>query len=208
MTILSSSYFGFPLSTTQVIAGGVTGTGLGRSGGIVHWRVVRKMIVAWGLTLPAAGLTGAAAYGGVRACGGGIPGVVVVCRDRDRRPERALPALAPRAGARGGCRRAACPAAGAARRAGPADPGAGRMILATFRDYVDPDALWRILAVTLLASVLVPVAFAAAITGQGRRDAGGCARRQRRPGHGDGRSLGAFVCVAAIVLGIWAMLQK
>ena len=78
VTILSSSYFGFPLSTTQVIAGGVTGTGLGRRGGIVHWDVVRKMVIAWGLTLPAAGLTGAAAYGGVRACGGGIPGVAVV----------------------------------------------------------------------------------------------------------------------------------
>ena len=78
VTILSSSYFGFPLSTTQVIAGGVTGTGLGREGGVVHWRVVRKMVVAWGLTLPAAGLTGAAAYAGVRACGGGIPGVAVV----------------------------------------------------------------------------------------------------------------------------------
>src|SRR5207342_696517 len=78
VTILSSSYFGFPLSTTQVIAGGVTGTGLGRRGGIVHWRVVRRMIVAWGLTLPAAGLTGASAYGGVRACGGGLAGVVVV----------------------------------------------------------------------------------------------------------------------------------
>ena len=81
------------------------------------------------------------------------------------------------------------------------------MILATFRDYVDPDALWRILAVTLLASVLVPVAFAAAITGQGRRD--------EAVARGGSDALGtvmviagAFVCLAAIILGIWAMLQK
>ena len=78
VTILSSSYFGFPLSTTQVIAGGVTGTGLGRVGGIVHWAVVRRMVIAWVLTLPAAGLTGAAAYGGIRAVGGGIAGVAVI----------------------------------------------------------------------------------------------------------------------------------
>jgi hypothetical protein len=81
------------------------------------------------------------------------------------------------------------------------------MILATFRDYVDPSALWRILAVSLLASVLVPTAFAAAITGQGRRE------QAVASGGSDARGtamllLGAFVCVAAIALGIWAMLQK
>src|SRR5262249_49349639 len=46
-TILASSYFGYPLSTTQVIAGGVTGTGLGRQGTEVHWNVIGKMVVAW-----------------------------------------------------------------------------------------------------------------------------------------------------------------
>jgi PiT family inorganic phosphate transporter len=78
VTILSSSYFGYPLSTTQVIAGGITGTGLGRVGGVVHWGVVGRMVVAWGLTLPAAALAGAAAYGGLRAAGGGIGGTLLV----------------------------------------------------------------------------------------------------------------------------------
>jgi hypothetical protein len=81
------------------------------------------------------------------------------------------------------------------------------MILATFRDYVDPSALGKILAVVLLASVLVPVAFASVIAGQGRRE-------QAVADGGSGvlgmtmLLAGAFVCVAAVVLGIWAMLQK
>ena len=45
-TILSSSFFGFSLSTTQVVSGGVVGTGLGRAGGFVHWSVVRRMVFA------------------------------------------------------------------------------------------------------------------------------------------------------------------
>jgi len=62
-TILASSYFGFSLSTTQVVSGGVMGTGLARAGGVVHWSVVRNMVIAWCLTLPCAGLVGAGAYG-------------------------------------------------------------------------------------------------------------------------------------------------
>ena len=57
--ILSSSYFGFSLSTTQVVSGGVMGAGLGRAGGVVHWLVVRNMVVAWLVTMPAAGVMGA-----------------------------------------------------------------------------------------------------------------------------------------------------
>jgi PiT family inorganic phosphate transporter len=60
-TILASSFFGFSLSTTQVVSGGVVGTGLGRAGGVVHWPVVRRMVGAWLLTMPAAGLIGASA---------------------------------------------------------------------------------------------------------------------------------------------------
>jgi inorganic phosphate transporter, PiT family len=57
--ILSSSYFGFSLSTTQVVSGGVMGAGLGRTGGTVHWNVVRNMVTAWIVTMPAAGAMGA-----------------------------------------------------------------------------------------------------------------------------------------------------
>ncbi|MEV1010584.1 inorganic phosphate transporter [Streptomyces sp. NPDC049881] len=58
-TILASSHMGFALSTTQVCSGAVMGCGLGRKGGVVRWSTAARMVVAWGLTLPAAGLIGA-----------------------------------------------------------------------------------------------------------------------------------------------------
>ncbi|MDT0265182.1 anion permease [Streptomyces sp. DSM 44915] len=58
-TILASSHMGFALSTTQVCSGAVTGSGLGRRGGVVRWNTVSRMVVAWLLTLPAAGVIGA-----------------------------------------------------------------------------------------------------------------------------------------------------
>ena len=80
-TILASSYFGFSLSTTQVVSGGIMGAGLGKAGGVVHWRVVRNMVVAWLLTLPAAGAMGALAHEGVQVFPtdtGGVIGVGIV----------------------------------------------------------------------------------------------------------------------------------
>ncbi len=54
------------------------GSGLGKGGGVVHWRVVRKMVVAWLLTLPAAGSMGACALFGVEAFSSDTAGVIVV----------------------------------------------------------------------------------------------------------------------------------
>jgi PiT family inorganic phosphate transporter len=76
--ILSSSYFGFSLSTTQVVSGGVMGAGLGRAGGVVHWLVVRNMVVAWIVTMPAAALMGALAHEGVAIFSNETVGVAVV----------------------------------------------------------------------------------------------------------------------------------
>ncbi|GHD54376.1 MULTISPECIES: inorganic phosphate transporter [Streptomyces] len=59
--ILASSHIGFSLSTTQVCSGAVMGSGIGRKGGVVRWSTATRMFVAWGLTLPAAGLAGASA---------------------------------------------------------------------------------------------------------------------------------------------------
>jgi PiT family inorganic phosphate transporter len=61
-TILASSYYGYPLSTTQVVSGGVMGAGLGKRGGVVHLPVVGQMVLAWVITIPSAGLIGAAAW--------------------------------------------------------------------------------------------------------------------------------------------------
>jgi inorganic phosphate transporter, PiT family len=77
-TILASSYFGFSLSTTQVVSGGIMGSGLGRAGGVVHWKVVRNMVVAWVLTLPAAGLMGALGHEGVQLFPSDTTGVIAV----------------------------------------------------------------------------------------------------------------------------------
>ena len=58
--ILASSHIGFALSTTQVCSGAVMGAGVGRKGGVVRWSTAGRMVVAWALTLPAAGLVAAA----------------------------------------------------------------------------------------------------------------------------------------------------
>ena len=61
-TILASTQLGFALSTTQVASGSVIGSGLGRRGASVRWRMVGRITVGWLLTLPAA-----AAVGGLAA---------------------------------------------------------------------------------------------------------------------------------------------
>jgi PiT family inorganic phosphate transporter len=60
--ILASSYYGYPLSTTQIVSGGVMGAGLGKRMASVHWEVVGQMVAAWLFTIPAAALLGAGAW--------------------------------------------------------------------------------------------------------------------------------------------------
>jgi PiT family inorganic phosphate transporter len=60
--ILASSYYGYPLSTTQVVSGGVTGAGLGKRLASVHWEVIGQMVTAWVFTIPAAALLGGVAW--------------------------------------------------------------------------------------------------------------------------------------------------
>jgi PiT family inorganic phosphate transporter len=57
-TILASSHLGFGLSTTHVSTGAILGSGVGRKGAQVRWSLARKMLYAWLLTLPGAGLVG------------------------------------------------------------------------------------------------------------------------------------------------------
>jgi inorganic phosphate transporter, PiT family len=77
-TILASSHFGFPLSTTQVIAGGVMGAGAGKRVSAVRWGVAGNLVIAWLLTLPAAAAIGAAAYGFTSIFGDGAAGPLLV----------------------------------------------------------------------------------------------------------------------------------
>jgi len=60
-TILASSHLGFALSTTQVAAGSVIGTGLGRKGASVRWSTAGRIGLGWLVTIPSAGLVGAGA---------------------------------------------------------------------------------------------------------------------------------------------------
>jgi inorganic phosphate transporter, PiT family len=76
--ILSSTHFGFPLSTTHVINGGVMGAGAGKRLSAVRWGVAGNIVVAWLLTLPAAATIGGAAYGLTRIFGTGALGPVLV----------------------------------------------------------------------------------------------------------------------------------
>ncbi|MDK1279431.1 inorganic phosphate transporter [Arthrobacter sp. zg-Y820] len=59
--ILTSTHLGMALSTTQVASGSVIGSGLGRKGAEVRWSTARRIAGGWFLTLPAAGIMGAAA---------------------------------------------------------------------------------------------------------------------------------------------------
>jgi PiT family inorganic phosphate transporter len=75
--ILASSHLGFALSTTHVATGSVLGSGVGRPGAEVRWRVAGRMVSAWLITLPAAGLVGALLwYAGDTI--GGLAGAIVV----------------------------------------------------------------------------------------------------------------------------------
>jgi inorganic phosphate transporter, PiT family len=76
--ILAASHFGYPLSTTHVISGGVMGAGAAKRLSAVRWGVAGNIVLAWLLTVPAAGSIGAAIYGLTRIFGTGALGPAVV----------------------------------------------------------------------------------------------------------------------------------
>jgi len=74
--LLTATQGGLPLSTTHITSGAVLGTGLGRRGSDVRWRVAGSMVIAWVLTLPAAALVAAGI--GLIVDGGGTGQIIVV----------------------------------------------------------------------------------------------------------------------------------
>jgi PiT family inorganic phosphate transporter len=60
--IFISTRYGYPLSTTHVVSGGVMGAGATRRLSAVRWGVAGNMVVAWVLTIPAAAIVAAACY--------------------------------------------------------------------------------------------------------------------------------------------------
>ncbi len=78
IVILLSSHFGYPLSSTHVISGGIMGAGAAKRLSAVRWGVAGSIVAAWLVTLPAAGLFGAAAYAVVSVFGHGATGPLIV----------------------------------------------------------------------------------------------------------------------------------
>lgn len=62
IVILSASFMGMPVSSTQMIAGSITGVGTAKSLKAVKWKVPQKFVYTWILTLPGAALVGSLAY--------------------------------------------------------------------------------------------------------------------------------------------------
>ena len=76
-TILVSSHLGFALSTTQVCSGSIIGSGLGKAGQKVNWGVAGRMLIAWLITFPCAGMLAAAACAVAKIGMGGTIAVAI-----------------------------------------------------------------------------------------------------------------------------------
>lgn len=76
--LLASSHLGFALSTTQVVSGGILGSGLGRRLAEVRWSVAGRMALAWLFTLPVAAVIGGLAASVADRGNGGTAVVAVV----------------------------------------------------------------------------------------------------------------------------------
>ncbi len=62
IALFAFTNLGVPVSTTHTITGAIVGVGAARRTSAVRWGVARSIVVAWVVTMPAAGLIGALAY--------------------------------------------------------------------------------------------------------------------------------------------------
>ena len=191
--ILGSSYFGYPLSTTQVVSGAVVGSGIGRGESEVNWAIAGRMGIAWVLTIPGAATVAAIAYGIVDVLGD-TAGPIVVGALRDRR-----------ARSRCSSRRAARTRHDGAQRAQGRDPGAGMISPSS-----SPGA-------TSARSCSSGWSAASASSSPGASCCWDSSARKRsapEPRQGTVASYGALALaggactVALLVLGLWAITQK
>jgi PiT family inorganic phosphate transporter len=60
--ILTAAHFGMPVSTTHVISAAIMGVGSSRGVRGVRWGVARRILLAWIITIPAAGFVAAATW--------------------------------------------------------------------------------------------------------------------------------------------------
>jgi inorganic phosphate transporter, PiT family len=62
LTLFGATWLGIPVSTTHTITGAIVGVGAARRVSAVRWNVAKDIVVAWIVTMPAAGLIGAMFY--------------------------------------------------------------------------------------------------------------------------------------------------
>jgi inorganic phosphate transporter, PiT family len=67
--LFTTAHLGMPVSTTQVISGAIMGVGASQGARAVRWGVARRILVAWILTIPAAGILGALSWVVLNALG-------------------------------------------------------------------------------------------------------------------------------------------
>jgi PiT family inorganic phosphate transporter len=63
ITLFTATYFGIPVSTTHTITGSIVGVGSAKRFSAVKWGVAGRIVWAWILTIPAAGVIAAIWYG-------------------------------------------------------------------------------------------------------------------------------------------------
>jgi PiT family inorganic phosphate transporter len=56
ITLFAATWLGIPVSTTHTITGSIVGVGVARKVSAVRWNVASNIVIAWIVTLPAAGL--------------------------------------------------------------------------------------------------------------------------------------------------------
>jgi PiT family inorganic phosphate transporter len=69
ITLFVATGLGIPVSTTHTITGAIVGVGAARRASAVRWNVAQEIVIAWVITMPAAGLMGALFYGLARLFG-------------------------------------------------------------------------------------------------------------------------------------------
>lgn len=62
LVILAASFFGLPVSTSQVVSSAIIGVGSSERLGKVRWSVAQEIVAAWFITIPASALVSAGFY--------------------------------------------------------------------------------------------------------------------------------------------------
>jgi PiT family inorganic phosphate transporter len=62
ITLFLATSMGIPVSTTHTITGAIVGVGTAKRTSAVRWNVAKDIVIAWFVTMPAAGAIGSLAY--------------------------------------------------------------------------------------------------------------------------------------------------